>query len=134
MHQIPAEPGWTRGRFTVVAASAAAEAEWRAFAVRYPESAKFAFERLSAEPLARQPGRQFQLRGKANRPFWELEATSGDRVYYAVDVNTMTVIVAVRRDAHSGAKVTDLIKRRRAAFDSLIDSRVTPPKPSARKR
>lgn len=120
MNPIPKDSDWVQGRYIVVASSAAAEAEWKALVIRAPEAAKAAFERLSSEPMTRQATRQFPLRGKANKPFWELEVTAGDRIYYAVNIKTMTVIVAVRNDVHTGADVAQLIKKRRNPFDASV--------------
>jgi hypothetical protein len=102
-----------------MAASAAASAEWDAFADREPAAAKVTYERLSQEPLVRIPGRQFPLRGRGLKPFWEFEASPADRVYYAVHLTDQTVIVACCRDVHTGAKVGALIKNRRGTFGEL---------------
>ncbi len=103
-------PGSQPGKFKIVFSSSAAESEWIAFASKHPEASRDAFNRLSTNPLMRQPGRQFPLKGKANKPFWEFEATAADRIYYAVCLETLSVIVAVRSDVHSGADVAKLIK------------------------
>lgn len=111
------DPSWQSGRFKVVFSSAAAHAEWTAFQKANPKAAQRAYERLSSEPLTRIPGRQFQLRGKKNRPFWEYEATGAFRVYYAADILQMTVIIGARNDVHTGADVGALIRSRRQHYD-----------------
>lgn len=117
MKPIPARAGWVQGRYALSAGSASARAEWEEFAEREPTAAKETFERLSSEPLTRQPKRQFPLRGQAQKPFWEYEATGADRVWYAVNIQNMTVIVACRRDIHTGDRVAKVIKKRRKGFD-----------------
>lgn len=119
MSPIPARAGWIQGRFSLSAGSASARAEWDQFVDREPVAAKATFERLTSEPLTRQPKRQFPLRGQAQKPFWEYEATGADRIWYAVNIGQMTVVVACRRDVHSGAELSKLIKRRRKAYDEL---------------
>jgi len=116
-------PGCEPGRYSVVFSSAVAESEWDAFATRNPDAARDAYTRLSTEPLTRQPGRQFPLKGKANKPFWEYEATGGDRIYYAVCLDTQTVIVAVRNDTHKGAEVTAMIMKRAKAIKRFARDR-----------
>jgi hypothetical protein len=117
-----------------VAASATALAEWDDFVEREPEAAKAAFERLSENPLERRPGRQFPLRGRPLRPFWEFEATGADRIWYAIDLTVLTVIVACRRNVHTGAKVAAIIKSRRAAFDEMPTPKSEPTQVLARLR
>jgi len=124
---IPARPGWQPGRYTLVAGSASARAEWEALADRVPDAAKAAFERLTSEPLTRRPKRQFPLRGHAQKPFWELEVTGADRVWYAVSLTEMTVVVACSRKLHTAAELTKTIEKRRGAFDALPEP--LPPEP-----
>jgi len=116
-------PGCAPGRYQVVFSSAVAEGEWDSFAAKNPDAAQAAFKRLSNEPLSRQPGRQFPLKGKANKPFWEYEATASDRVYYAVCLKTQTVIVAVRNDAHKGSDVAKLIMARVKGVKRIVRER-----------
>jgi len=113
-------PGSQPGKFKIVFSSAAAESEWNSFASKHPDAAREAFNRLSTNPLMRQPGRQFPLKGQANKPFWELEITAADRIYYAVCLKTLSVIVAVRSDTHTGAEVSKLIKARVGAIKRLV--------------
>lgn len=114
------DPSWVTGRYRLAFSSAAAEAEWNGFARSNPEAAKRAYERLTAEPLTRIPRRQFSLKGKNNKPFWEYEATGAGRIYYAADIRKMTVIIAARNDVHSGPDVGKLIRARRTTFDDEI--------------
>jgi len=105
-------PGAQEGRYSVQCASSAAAREWDTFCKRNPEAALAAYERLSQEPLLRIVGRQFPLKGKRLKPFWEYEATSSDRIYYAVCIQTKSVIIAVSNKAHTGAAVSKIIRDR----------------------
>jgi len=108
-------------RYTLLASSAAAEREWNEFMNKQPAAAIEAYTRLTMEPLERIAGRQFPLKGQKNKPFWEYEATSADRIYYAVDVKNMTVIIAVRNDIHTGPQVASLVQQRRKAADNHLE-------------
>lgn len=89
--------------------------KWDKLCAKAPESAAEAYKHLATDPLTRRAGRQFPLKGKRLKPFWELEVNGGDRIFYPVCIQTMTVIIAVRRDAHDGAAVTELIGKRATA-------------------
>jgi len=132
---IPIKParGWKTGRFRVVASSSTAKSEWDDFVNKIPKAMKRAYERLSEYPLDVQGSRQFPLKGKRNKPFWEYEITSGDRLYYAVDLTNQVVVVAVLSHATRSATMVSTVQDRRNIFDSLIaeqEQRITAPRPS----
>jgi hypothetical protein len=81
---------------------------------------KAAFERLSEHPLDVQGSRQFPLKGKRLKPFWEYEITGGDRLYYAVDLVKKVIVVAVLPHATRSRSMTDTVEDRRDIFDSLV--------------
>lgn len=120
MIPIPPARGWKTGRFTVVASSNAAKNEWGDFVNKVPKAMKRAYERLSEYPLDVQGSRQFPLKGKRNKPFWEYEITGGDRLYYAVDLKNQVVVVAVLPHATRSATMVGTVQDRRDAFDGLI--------------
>lgn len=120
MRRIFPRTEWVAGRYIIVAASATAENEWNAFARRNPVAARRAYERLSASPLERQPRKQFPLRGKAFSPFWELEATEADRIWYAVDQAGLIVMVAARDDVHTSPRLVEILRNRRAAYENAL--------------
>lgn len=64
-----------------------------------------AWERLSNNPLDRQPRRQYPLRGIMFHPFWELEPAASERIWYAVDEIGFITIVAARNDIHTAPKL-----------------------------
>lgn len=119
MIRIHGEPGWAQGIYEVYAASATVEKEWRGTVRRRPEDAKRCFERLTSAPLQAFGARQFPLKGKVNKPFWEYEVSAGERLYYAVDPQRRVVIVSSgphgKEDKSSA--VSELVKRRRKQFD-----------------
>lgn len=119
MREIVPPEGCQQGRYRVVAVSATAASEWNKMAKKIAESTRYAYNRLSHEPLSRYPGRQNPLRGKSNQPFWELEVGSAYRVIYAVDLTDLTIIVGVCHDVHSGAKVANIISKRGSPAKSL---------------
>jgi hypothetical protein len=118
---IAPNSGWIKGRYLVVAASTQAQLEWLAFATRNPEAARKAYERLSSNPLERQPRKQFPLRGEFFHPFWELEATPKERIWYAVDEVGFITIIAARDDIHLSPKLAKLIKNRRSAYSAAVE-------------
>jgi hypothetical protein len=118
---ISPNSGWSKGRYLVVAASTQAQLEWLAFATRNPEAAQKAYERLSTYPLERQPRKQFPLRGQFFYPFWELEATPKERVWYAVDEVGFITIIAARDDVHSSPRLAKIIKSRRSAYNAAVE-------------
>ena len=120
---IKIHPGsnWSKGRYLVVAASELAHLEWLSFTVRNPEAAKKAFERLSNYPLDRQPRKQFPLRGHLFSPFWELEATQKERIWYAVDEVGFITIIAARDDVHTSPRLAKIIKARRSAYNAAVN-------------
>jgi hypothetical protein len=120
LRRILPQLGWKEGPYMVVAASATAEMEWFAFANRCPRVAQRAYERLSTEPLGRQPRKQFPLRGQTFFPFWELEASAKERIWYAVDQAGLITIVAARDDVHSSEKLSGLLKSRRTAYEHAV--------------
>ncbi|MBV9407661.1 MAG: hypothetical protein JO164_02490 [Candidatus Eremiobacteraeota bacterium] len=77
-------------------------------------------ERLSAFPLEVRGARQFPLKGKHNKPFWEYEITGGDRLYYAVDRRAKVVVVAVLPQATRSDAMTRTVRDRRDTFDALV--------------
>lgn len=119
---IPIKParGWKTGRFRIVASSKAAKSEWDDFVNKIPKAMKRAYERLSEYPLDVQGSRQFPLKGKRNKPFWEYEVTGGDRLYYAVDLTNQVVVVAVLPHATRSAAMVGTVQDRRDAFDGLV--------------
>lgn len=129
---IPIEPakGWKTGRFTIVASSNAAKGEWDTFVTKIPKAMKRAYERLTEHPLDVQGTRQFPLKGKRNKPFWEYEVSGGDRLYYAVDLTHHVVVVAVLPHATRSASMVETVQDRRDAFDGMVEeqgSRLTAP-------
>ena len=132
---IPIAParGWKTGRFRVVASSNAAKSEWDHFVKKIPKAMKRAYERLSEYPLDVQGSRQFPLKGKRNKTFWEYEVTGGDRLYYAVDLTNQVVVVAVLPHATRSAAMVSTVQDRRNAFDGLIaqqQQQITAPPPA----
>lgn len=124
---IPIEPGrgWRTGRYRIVASSAAAKAEWDAFAAKLPKAMKAAYERLAEHPLDVRGTRQFPLKGKRNKPFGEYEISGADRLYYAVDLRSQVVVVAVLRHATHSEAMTGRVRDRRDSFDALVaDQRI----------
>jgi mRNA-degrading endonuclease RelE of RelBE toxin-antitoxin system len=119
---IPIEPGrgWRTGRYRIVASSAAAKAEWDTFVHKLPKAMKAAYERLSEHPLEVRGVRQFPLKGKRNKPFWEYEVSGGDRLYYAVDLRRQVVVVAVLPHATKSDSMTERVRDRRDAFDAVV--------------
>ncbi len=119
---IPIQParGWKTGRFRVVASSNAAKSEWDDFVRKIPKAMKRAYERLSEDPLDVHGTRQFPLKGKRNKPFWEYEVTGGDRLYYAVDLTNQVVVVAALPHATRSAAMVATVQDRRSAFDGVI--------------
>ena len=83
---------------------------------------KRTYERISEYPLDVQGTRQFPLKGKRNKPFWEYEVTGGDRLYYAVDLKNQVVVVAVLPHAIRSSSMIATIQDRRNAFDSIVAS------------
>jgi mRNA-degrading endonuclease RelE of RelBE toxin-antitoxin system len=120
MIPILAGKGWRKGRYRIVASSARAKSEWDSFVRKYPKAMKAAFERLSESPLDVQGTRQFPLKGKRLKPFWEYELTGGDRLYYAVDLVKKVIVVAVLAHATRSRSMTDTVEDRRDVFDSLV--------------
>lgn len=108
-------PGVQPGRYQVKCASAKAEREWQQLCEAVPDGAAEAYRWLSNDPLARRQGRQFPLKGKRLKPFWEIEVDDANRIYYAVCLKTLTVIIAVRSDVHRGADVAELVGNRASA-------------------
>jgi mRNA-degrading endonuclease RelE of RelBE toxin-antitoxin system len=141
MIPIGAAKGWRQGRYTIVASSARAKGEWDAFVQKQPKAMKAAFERLSEHPLDVQGTRQFPLKGKQLKPFWEYEVTGGDRLYYAVDLVKKVIVVAVLPHATRSRSMTDTVEDRRDVFDMLVeeqakelDKQTPAPKKRARKK
>jgi heme exporter protein D len=54
------------------------------------------------------------------KPFWEYEANSAERVWYAVDLSALTVVVAVRRDVHASEKLAPLLNSRRETLNEVL--------------
>jgi hypothetical protein len=139
---IPIQPvrGWKKGRFTIVASSRAAKGEWDDFVSKAPKAMKRAYERLSKSPLEVHGTRQFPLKGKRNKPFWEYEITAGDRLYYAVDLAHRVVVVAVLPHATAASSMIATVHDRRGTFDNIVadqeaQSATTPSaQPPTRKR
>jgi hypothetical protein len=114
--QLTPVEDWENGPYMLLVASSTVEKEWTSFVGRSADRAKETFERLTTYPRDHIPGRQFPLKGKALKPFWEYEASAADRLWYAVSEQPQEVIVVgVRSDIHSGQKVRELIAVRRAA-------------------
>jgi hypothetical protein len=134
---IPIQParGWKTGRFKIVASSNAAKDEWDDFVAKIPKQMKRVYERLSEYPLDVQGTRQFPLKGKRNKPFWEYEVSAGDRLYYAVDLTNQVVVVAVLPHATRSSSMVATAMDRRHAFDGLVLEQETrlavPPAPVA---
>lgn len=119
---IPIQPGkgWRTGRYSIVASSASAKAEWDAFVQKLPKAMRAAYERLAEHPLEARGTRQFPLKGKRNKPFWEYEVTAGDRLYYAVDLRLRVVVVAVLPHAARSESMVGRVLSRRDAFDTTV--------------
>jgi hypothetical protein len=135
---IPIEPlrGWRTGRYRRVASSAAAKGEWDAFVRKLPKAMKGVYERLSEHPLDVYGTRQFPLKGKRNKPFWEYEISGGDRLYYAVDLHQQVIVVSVMPHATRSEAMTKRVRDRRDAFDGLVaeqqaEAALHPPEPPA---
>lgn len=118
MTRIVPRMGWKEGRFLVMAVSQDALIEWLAFAHRCPEAAQRAFERLSNNPLGHQPRVQFPLRGKLFSALWELEISSKERIWYAVDEVGMITIIAARNDVLSPPAQSALLGARQVAYEA----------------
>lgn len=120
MVRIEPLAGWQGGDYVLLASSNAAKNEWDALVARAPDAAKRMYERLSSEPLTPWGTRQFPLRGKKLKPFWEFEVTAGERAYYAVDLEKQTVVVAVGSHPTSSPAAAKTIESRRKSFDELV--------------
>lgn len=112
--------GWKEGCYRVVAVSPQAYLEWVLFTNRCPKAAQKTFERLSSDPLAYRPRTQFPLRGRAFYPFWELEVSAKDRIWYAVDEIGRITIVAARDDVLSPAAVAEMLRARRGVYEAAV--------------
>lgn len=131
---VPAR-GWKTGRFTLAASSRAAKSEWDEFVTKRPKDMKRAYERLTAFPLDVAGSRQFPLKGKQLKPFWEYEISGGDRLYYAVDLRNHVVVVAVlSHAARSSSSHADTVRNRRRAFDSVKAEQETAIPPPSQQR
>jgi hypothetical protein len=120
--EITPNVGWNAGPYRLIAASNTVLKEWDEFAARLPVAAQETYERLTTFPLHHIPRRQFPQKGKRQKPYWEYEASSKDRVYYAVDLKAVTVyLAAVRGDTHTGAQVAKVIASRKASVASAQD-------------
>jgi hypothetical protein len=109
---IQGQSGWRQGRYILVSSSAQAHREWDAFVEKIPDAMKAAFERLSEYPLEPLGARQFPLKGKQLKPFWQYEITGGDRLFYAVDLKQRVVIVCVMPHAANAQAVAATIEPR----------------------
>lgn len=108
----------------MLAPSATVEKEWTRLAVRSAEGAKAAFERLTLRPRDHIPQKQFPLKGKKNKPFWEYEITEAERLWYAVSEHPPEVILlAVLRDVHTGKGVRELVELRGPAILARVAAR-----------
>ncbi len=129
MIEIVAEPEWVRGRYKLIAASNTVKKEWSSFVTRSTANAKVAFERLTTYPRDHIPNRQFPLKGRALKPYWEYEATKADRLWYVVDAAEWRVIMAaIRNDLHVGAKLQALLSSRETAVQTAMASIPAPVK------
>lgn len=126
LHEILPLKGWAAGSYRLFASSAQVLKEWKEFVATRPDDARRCYERLSVAPLEPMGTRQFPLKGKANKPFWEYELSAGHRMHYGVKKHVVAISVGPHMKKGDGADTTDLITRRRAGFDTaetvVIDS------------
>jgi mRNA-degrading endonuclease RelE of RelBE toxin-antitoxin system len=120
MIAITVPDNWRRGEYEVTASSAQAKSEWDSFVASIPKAMQAAFERLSEAPLTAYGSRQFPLKGKQNKPFWEYELTGGDRLYYAVDPQKHVVVVCVLKHSTNSSSMTRTVQARRSEFDAIV--------------
>lgn len=81
-------PAWT-----VVARNKRVNKDWEQLLSRSPENVRRCYENLCNQPMQRQPGRVFPLRGKKYKGAWEYEVTGSDRVFYVPDPKESKVVV-----------------------------------------
>jgi hypothetical protein len=80
---LPAPSGEnTKGEWSLFAHSKRIMKDWLDWSESHPQTVLWAYKKLTQSPTTPIPSRCFLLRGKANQGCWELEAGSGDRVYY----------------------------------------------------
>jgi hypothetical protein len=120
MTPIQALRGWRKGRYSIVASSATAKSEWDNFVRKFPKAMRAAYERLGEFPLEAYGSRQFPLKGKRNKPFWEYEITDGNRLYYAVDLRLQIIYVGVLETTKSES-IVGRARDRRHIFDEIPD-------------
>lgn len=77
----------------VVALNGSVNRAWEELIARAPKNAVRCYERLQTEPMIRQAGRVYPLKGKAYKGAWGYEVTGGDRIYYRPDPASRKVVV-----------------------------------------
>ncbi len=80
------------------------------------------FERLSEHPLEALGARQFPLKGKKLKPLWQYEITGGDRLFYAVDLETRVIVVCVMPHATDIQAAAATIEPRKKVVDEHISA------------
>jgi len=114
MIRIPGASTWTTGKYTIYASSNTVIKEWQDLERRRPDDARRCYERLVSFPLHPLGARQFPLKGKKNKGFWQYEVGSGDRVHYRIAMNaTNVIVVAAGKHPRSGVSLGKQLKKRR---------------------
>lgn len=132
MKSIAGQANWKQGRYKLVSSSAKAHREWDAFVQKVPDAMKAAFERLSEHPLDAVGARQFPLKGKQLKPFWQYEITGGDRLFYAVDLKQKVVVVCVMPHAANSQAVAATVVPRGKSVLREIEAQENEAKRSAK--
>lgn len=81
------------GPYTLEAASARAEKEWKKLCRNYPQAAQNCYDHLVTNPFRRISARVYPLRGSEFKGLWEFEVTGAQRLYYVPPVRGKVVIV-----------------------------------------
>ncbi|MGL6342025.1 MAG: hypothetical protein ACRC80_23125 [Waterburya sp.] len=91
---LTAPPNFTSSKpWIVVAKNKKVNREWEELLSRFPENANRCYQDLCNEPMKRQAGRVFPLRGKKYKGAWEYEITGSERVFYVPDSQQKKVVV-----------------------------------------
>ena len=101
------------GTYAIESISSTVDKEWADFCTRRPDDAVRAYERLTTDPRTPVGGRQFPLRGKALKGFWQYECNGGDRLHYKVIEKTVRVYSIGNHPSSNPAMQKTLIARDR---------------------
>jgi hypothetical protein len=93
---------------------------WDGSAQEFAKTMHAAWIAVPEHPLVVYATRQFPLKGKRYKPFWEYEISGGDRLYYAVDLYQQVIVVSVMPHATRSEPMTKRVRDWRAAFEGLV--------------